>query len=98
MSVRAYKVEKKILSEQATFNMWHDDKIIDFLITEGDYNPENFSENGGTMELSLETLEKMLEPVYMSKLELEDYQVQAIKSDIAFAKAHKDDYVLYECY
>ena len=80
--------------------MWHDDEIIDFLTTEGDYIPENFSENGGTMEIPVETLKKLLtyENAEGEKLVKEDYQIEAIKADIAHAKKVGDEYVLYECY
>ena len=98
MSVRAYRVIKKEVAEQATFNVWRDDKIIDFLSKKDMYNPENFSENGGSMGVGVDVLEEMLELENVKDLGLEDYHIEAIKADIAFAKKYKDDYVLYECY
>ena len=84
MSVRAYRVTKIQHERDSTFNLWHDDKLMDFLNTEyGFYE--------GLVELSIEALQEALEKVEMDK-ELKE----AIQKDI---EACRDDgYVTYYCY
>lgn len=94
MSIRAYRVIKKEVASQNTFNIWHDDEIIDFLNKKEDKEvTANLGENGGEFEVSVDTLEELLE----SGIVKEEYQIKAIKADIAFAKKHKDAYILYDC-
>lgn len=96
MSIRAYRVIKKEIAKSPSFNLWHDDKLIDFFKD----NSENYSEQlnesgGGEIEIEVSALEKALKEFEWDE---EDYRIDSIKADIAFAKKHKDDYVLYECF
>lgn len=97
MSVRAYRIIKIERAEQATFNMWHDDKVLDFIKEHNEYDIENNLNNdgGGMFEVSTDCLESLLT---QTEIKLEDYQREAILSDIAFAKENGDDCILYECF
>ena len=99
MSVRAYRIITKEVAEYPSFNLWHDDELLNFFKeAEGEFNTyqERLDESGGgTIEISVPLLEKALVEY---KWEVEDYRIQAIKADIAHAKKVGDNYVLYECY
>lgn len=76
--------------------MWHDTKIMDFIEGQNEYPLGELNENGtGMFDISVKTLKKLLKSKSVS---LEDYQREAIQSDIAFAKAQGDECVLYECF
>lgn len=97
MSVRAYRIIKIERADENSFNLWHDTEIMDFL---EDFDKQNYSDSlnmdgGGQIEFSVKALKALLK---QKKIEIEDYQRRAIQSDIDFAKAHKDDYVLYDCF
>jgi hypothetical protein len=100
MSVRAYRVIKQKIARNESFNVWHDEEFMNWLETQDDVSIRQ-TEGGsgeGTIEVSVEILEKSILPKNVLKLKLIDDTVEAIKADIAFAKKHKDEYVLYECY
>ena len=71
-----------------------DEYMDDEEVTEEDENMEDEDD----FDISDDVLEEMLELENVKDLGLEDYHIEAIKADIAFAKKYKDDYVLYECY
>ena len=77
MSVRAHRVTK-IEHEQAnTFNLWHDDKLVDFLDSECDFFAGLTNEGTGLVEVPVEALQKAVE-----KLELDDELRKALMKDI----------------
>lgn len=81
----------------ATFNLWHDEKIMDLVQDYSDRDPQNsLNQDGcGMFEIEVSVLKKLLK---QKKITLEDYQRDAIKSDIAFAQQNGDEYVLYEAF
>ena len=90
MSVRAYRVTKIEHEIDNTFNLWHDDKLMDFLDSEYGFY-ESLSDNGvGFVKLPIEALQEALKKVEMDK-ELKE----AIQKDI---EACRDGYVTYYCY
>ena len=91
MSVRAYRVKKIEHEESDSFNLWHDDKLVDFLDSECNFFAGLTNEGTGLVEVPVEALQKAVE-----KLELDDELKEALKRDI---EAHRDDgYVTYYCY
>lgn len=96
MSVRAYRVITRDVADDSSFNLWHDQKVMDYLEEQPDVHINLTDDGGGTIEIPRSILEVMLKKA--KKLELDEYHIKAMKSDIVFAKKHKDDYVLYECY
>ena len=91
MSVRAYRVNKIEHEESDTFNLWHDDKLIDFLDSECDFFAGLTNEGTGLVEVPVEALQKAVEEVAIDE-ELKE----AIQRDI---EACRDDgYVTYYCY
>ena len=90
MSVRAYRVNKIEHEESDTFNLWHDDKLVDFLDREYGFF-ERLSDGTGLVEVPIEALKEALE-----KVEMDDELKEAIKQDI---EARRDDgYVTYYCF
>ncbi len=100
MSVRAYRLIKKEVAEDSSFNLWHDDELIDFLKSQPDVNgiesyTERLDDGGGEVVVSIYALQKAVKGF---KWEKDDYRLKSIKKDIEFAVKLKDDYVVYECF
>ncbi len=91
MSVRAYRVKKIDYVTPNSFNLWHDDKLVDFLDSECDFFAGLTNEGTGLVEVPVEALQKAVE-----KLELDDELRKALMKDI---EACRDDgYVTYYCF
>ena len=90
MSVRAYRVIEIKHEPADSFNLWHDEELVEFFDTHyGFYDTLN--EGSGITELPVEALEEAIK-----ELKLDDDVVQALKRDI---EAGKDTgYVSYYCY
>lgn len=97
MSVRAYRLIRKETADQSSFSIWHDTDLLDFFReADPDGLVEQWTEDGvGTLEVSVKALEKAIASFPWGK---DDYRIEAIKADIAFAKEQGDEYVLYECF
>jgi hypothetical protein len=94
MSVRAYRIITKEVAEEPSFNLWHDDELLDFLMGKDGYDERLSEDGGGTINISVELLEKAVKKL---KWEDEDDK-KAIEHDIAEAKKVGDDWIEYECY
>jgi hypothetical protein len=92
MSVRAHRIKKIDFEKQETFNLWHDEKLMDFLNEHGIYDTLN--ECCGLTELPVSVLEEAIKEVK----ELDKYTRKAIEKDIAWAKKNKEDYIQYYCF
>lgn len=95
MSVRAYRRIKMELAEDSSFNMWHDNDLLDFFEDGEGYSDYRNEDGGGCIEINVELLEKALNEY---KWEEEDYRKDAIKKDIEWAKEKETEWVIYECY
>ena len=60
MSVRAYRRIKMELADDSSFNMWHDNELLDFFEGGGGYHDYRNEDGGGCVEISVELLEKAL--------------------------------------
>ena len=91
MSVRAYRVKKIDHERDNTFNLWHDDKLMEFLDSEYGFY-EGLTSNGtGLVELPIEALQEAL-----GKVEMDKELKEAIQNDI---EACRDDgFVTYYCF
>ena len=96
MSVRAYRVIKIKRAEAPSWNLWHDDKLLEFFEKQEDCTNGITEGGGGSYEVSVYALKRALDDV--EKLELDKWHVKAIKADIAFAKKHGDTHILYDCF
>ena len=97
MSVLARRIieirtEKKYIS----FNLWHNKKLMDFLDTEADFCSQLTNDGTGIAEASVEVLENAISKAV--ELELATDIVANLKKDIAWAKAHNQEFIQYYCY
>jgi hypothetical protein len=91
MSVRAYRVNNIELKDNPSFNLSHDDKLMAFF-EEMDISIED----DGIREISVAILEKAL--TQADELDLDDYLIETIADDIAWAKEKGEEYISYSCY
>lgn len=101
MSVRAYKIITKELADNPSFNLWHDQELMDALedtSRELDCSmTQNIGEDGGgTISIPVEAIKKVLETFEWEKEGGEDYRQVQLAEDI---KGMADDeFVEYECF
>jgi hypothetical protein len=97
MSVQANRIiEIKIETEYASFNLWHDKKLMEFLDTEADFFSQLTTDGTGISEVSVEVLEKAVSKAV--ELELDEDTVANLKKDIAWANEHNETSIQYDCY
>jgi hypothetical protein len=97
MSVQANRIiEIKTETEYNSFNLWHDRKLMDFLDTEANFFDQLTDDGTGVSEASVEVLENAVSKAV--ELDLDADTVANLKKDIAWAKAHDEEFVQYYCY
>ena len=97
MSVRAYRVSR-IVYEDPSFNVYHDQKLVDFIQSESEAGfYEYINDYGsGMVDVPVKVLRKAVR--MSAKLDLDQETVERLKKDIAFAKSNKDESVTYGCF
>ncbi len=95
MSVRAYRLIEIKLEDKPSFNLWHDQKLRDFLEAEADIFSHLDSDGTGMTEVPVKTLKKAVGKV--AELNLDAKTIDQLKKDITAAKFNKDEYVTYYC-
>lgn len=91
MSVRAYRVNKIDHEPYSTFNLWHDDKLMEFFDREYGFYERLNGDGDGLAELPIEALEGALSLPFVDK-ELRE----ALTKDIEACR--NQGYVTYYCY
>ncbi len=94
MSIRAFKIVEIKYKKDETFNLWHDENLMDFLDRKGIY--ETLTEGSGITEIAVKDLEEAVEKNKVTNLSPKTEK--AIKKDIAWAKKRGEDYIQYYCY
>lgn len=92
MSVRAYKIIKKEVEEQPSFNLYHDEDLLEMLESRGEYT-DRTDDGAGTMEFSTLSIKYVLKHFKWDK---DDYRKIQLSKDIEGLT--DDDWVEYECY
>ena len=95
MSVRAFRVNKKELAENCSFNCWHDTEILDFLQANEFYDSRNY-DGVGQIEVPVSSLEKVLAEYRWEAGK--DYRRDAIQADIAWARVNDRETIEYDCF
>jgi len=98
VSVRAHRILSVEYAPETSFNLYHDEKLIDFLQHENDlgfYDQMN-GDGGGKITVNIEALQKAIDQA--KELELDEVTVRVLGEDIAAAKVHNEDYVDYDCF
>ncbi len=91
MSVRAYRVKEIVTEKSESFNLWHDDDLMEWLRVNAPIDDQLNSDGAGLIEVSTKDMERAL-----SELALKDYRREAIQSDI---DASKDTgWIQYYCF
>lgn len=94
MSVRAYRqITEPELAEEETFNLWHDNGVLDKLETLEGTNVISTEYDIVEVEVVASELEELLQ----SK-PFEPDIVAAFQKDIEATKAAGQEYILYHCY
>lgn len=83
MSIRAYKIIKKELEDNPTFNVWHDTKVFDYL-----------QDNNLLDKINIELSRKNY--VDLLLLDIDEDIKKILKRD--FKSLGDYDYVVYECF
>jgi hypothetical protein len=97
MSIQARRIiEIKTEKKYTSFNLWHDKKLMEFLNSESNFYSQLTDDGMGIGEASVEVLEKAI--AQASELELDADTIANLKKDIAWAKAHNEEFVQYYCY
>ncbi|MCX5810753.1 MAG: hypothetical protein NTX36_15510 [Proteobacteria bacterium] len=90
MSIRAYRVNEIKLGGE-TFNLWHDEKVAQYLDDNAHFDSLN-ADMCGFIEIPVTSFRAML------KIADNDQVKSNIKIDIAFAKKNKRNYLRYDCF
>ncbi len=97
MSVRAHRVVKVEYAPSPSFNLYFDQKLINYLDDHGEGFWRLLNDDGvGQVYIEVDTLKAALRRP--KKLALEPDAIEAIKADIAFAESQGDDGVTYDCF
>jgi hypothetical protein len=97
VSINAHRIRNNNLdTERASFNVWHDEKFIDFLNEEIQFYMSLNSYGTGIVDVPVELLEKAVDAP--KKYDLDEDTVSQIKSDVESAKSNKDEVVTYYCF
>lgn len=87
MSVRAYRINEIKYEESPTFNMWHNQELVEYL------ERENGIEDTNYFEVSVDSLEK----AHLS-VSIDDSTLEMINKDIQWAKNNNEDFIQYLTY
>lgn len=93
MSVRAYRINKIEVEHSPSFNLWHDEKLMDLI---GNELTESLNQDScGITEVRVDTLKSI---VSLVDSKLEPDVIESLKEDIEWADKNNTDWVRYECY
>ena len=98
MSVRAHRILKVEYAPEASFNLYGDQKLVEFLEKESDlgfYRQMN-DNGGGVVTMGIEALQAAIDKA--GELELDEDTVRVLGVDIAAAKEDGVDTVDYDCF
>ena len=95
MSLRAYRIIE-ITSEEASFNLWRDRELMQFLHAEADFFGSLGSDGTGLASVPVGTLQKAVRRA--TKLKLSAETVKQLKQDIESVKPGGDETVTYYCF
>ena len=97
MSINAYRITSNNLDTNgASFDVWHDKKLIRLLDKEMQFYMSLNSYGTGIVDVPLELLEKAVRSP--NKFDLDEDTVSQIKLDIESAKSSKEEVVTYYCF
>ena len=94
MSIRAYRINEIKQEENPSFNLWHDQELMDIFEEFGVY--ETLNEGSGITELPIVALKQAL--AFCKKHKDYKVYVKRLQDDIKWAKKNDVEYVQYYCF
>jgi hypothetical protein len=94
MSVRAHRIIKIEYADYPSFNLWHDEPIMDFLSAQDGFQDFRNEDGNGTIEFPAQALVDLL----ASDIALEVYHKEAFEKDIQSVNGNMEEYIEYSCY
>jgi len=88
MSIRAYRLNKIEYEVMPTFNLTHNEKLVDFLDLFGQLSCDT-----GFVDISVDKVRDALENY--NDLELDPYIISNFEKDLLWAQTNKEDYITY---
>jgi hypothetical protein len=95
MSVRAYKITRLEYDRRESFNLWHDDEIVEWLERNGNLSTLD-DDSCGIIEISKEDFLRMKADLGRSENENTQEALKRIEGD--FLIGYNSDYVMYYCF
>ena len=89
MSIRAYRINKIEKEEISSFNLWHDEVLMNLLDNAGCLIELGES---GLIDIPLDVLKEALTVV-----DIDNETKEYLKKDVEFAEQNNDDWVSYYC-
>lgn len=108
MSVRAYRINRIERADVATFNCWHDSKLMDFLLEDAWHS--NTDDEVRQFEVHTDRIEQAIEMIKRGAFDsdykdnadpiekIRDILIESLEQDLEFAKAQGDEFVMYDCF
>lgn len=97
MSIRAHRIiEINVEPSYASFNIYHHEKLIEFLDNEVDFYSQLSDDGSGITCVPIEVLKRAIKRA--RSLKLAPDIVKCLNKDIEAAKAQNEDHVQYYCY
>ncbi len=90
MSIRAHRIEE-IKHAGESFNLWHDEEIVDYLDNEGLLDQLN-EDMSGFIEINREDLKNML------AITKDENARISLQDDMRWAEENEQDTILYYCF
>ena len=91
MSVRAYRINKIVRKQNASFNLWHCEELCKYFDRK-----INGTVDEGMFEVSVEVLQGALKAIADGKIQdVDEYIVNQLRDDIKWAEENDDYYVTY---
>jgi len=94
MSVNAYRIIDLKLAAPS-FDLWHDEKLAQFLGEEVNLSSDLNSYGTGLLEVPVEILERAIRMA--DELGLDEDDVEGLQQDIVAAKSNRNEFVSYYC-
>ena len=96
MSVRAHRILKVEYAPNPSFNLWHDEKLINFLDTQNDsgFFSQMNENGGGVVNIEASVIKEAIEKA--AELELDEDTVEQLKADVE--AAGEDGSIDYDCF
>ncbi len=94
MSVTAHRVSE-FKFEHSSFDLWHSEKLAQFLEEEVKLSSSLNSYGNGLIEVSVETLERVIRMA--EELDLDEDTIAGLRQDIAAAESEGRELVTYYC-